>query len=84
MESIAAKGTRTLRSGRGILSLAKSVKLTIDTQAPDKWLFVDLETGDIWVKPTEETSVSGYGVGSWRGINKTERRELLKVAKMRH
>lgn len=26
----------------------ESVKMTIDSKCPDKWLFVDLETGDIW------------------------------------
>lgn len=26
----------------------ESVKMTINSQCPDKWLFVDLETGEIW------------------------------------
>lgn len=26
----------------------ESVKMTIDSKCPDKWLFVDLETGDVW------------------------------------
>ena len=29
-------------------NLDKSVKMIIDSKCPDKWIFVDLETGDIW------------------------------------
>jgi hypothetical protein len=30
--------------------LEKPVDLTISTKVPSKWAFVDMETGDIWVK----------------------------------
>lgn len=30
--------------------LEKPVDLIISTKVPSKWLFVDLETGDIWIK----------------------------------
>lgn len=29
--------------------LGEPVQITIETSCPDKWLMVDLETGDVWV-----------------------------------
>lgn len=42
-------GTRKLITGHSVLQFDKSVKLTsIKSSCPDKWNFVDLETGNVW------------------------------------
>lgn len=38
--------------GSKVKHLDKKVKLTIDTKCPQKWAFVDMETGEIWVHKT--------------------------------
>jgi hypothetical protein len=40
--------TRKLLNKRKVKEFANTVQLTIDTKCPDKWLFADLQTGDIW------------------------------------
>ena len=39
---------RKTLSGRKLKEHKKPVERTISTHCPDKWLFVDLETGDVW------------------------------------
>lgn len=39
---------RVLISGRKVDQLEEEFPMTISSKCPDKWLFVDLETGDIW------------------------------------
>ena len=39
---------RKTLSGRRLKETKKLSERTISTHCPDKWLFVDLETGDIW------------------------------------
>lgn len=41
-------GGRKLKSGRLVAEHKSTVKLTIDTHVPTKYVVVDLETGDIW------------------------------------
>ena len=36
--------------------LEKPVDITISTKVPSKWLFVDLETGDVWIKEDGKTT----------------------------
>lgn len=42
--------TRTLKcpSGRVVPCLAENTEITLVTRCPQKWAFVDLETGDLW------------------------------------
>ena len=40
---------RTLRSGREVKELERLTELALQTHCPDKWVSIDLETGDIWV-----------------------------------
>lgn len=40
--------TRRLQNGRIVESQNKELPMTISSKCPAKWLFVDLETGDIW------------------------------------
>jgi hypothetical protein len=39
---------RKLLTDEIVPSLTHAEKITIYTSCPDKWRFVDLETGDIW------------------------------------
>ncbi len=39
---------RKTLSGRKLKEHKKLVDRTITTHCPDKWLFVDLETGNVW------------------------------------
>lgn len=41
--------TRGLRSGRQVKELEGLVELALHTHCPEKWVSVDLETGDVWV-----------------------------------
>ncbi len=40
---------RTLQSGRKLPVREKPVSLPIVTKTPEKWVSIDLETGDVWV-----------------------------------
>lgn len=40
---------RTLRSGRRLAVQERPVSLPIKSKTPEKWVAVDLETGDVWV-----------------------------------
>ncbi len=40
---------RKLKNGQRVLESKTSIKMTIDTKCPKKWIFVDMETGDLWV-----------------------------------
>lgn len=47
---------RTMLLGDKKPDVEQSIQLTIDTKCPGKWAFVDMETGDIWVKnPAKES-----------------------------
>ena len=65
---------RKLQSGRIVLEEKESAKLIIDTVCPDKWLFVDLETGDVWHSVGTSSSLR-----RWRTATQIERRELKKL-----
>ncbi|MCL4722890.1 MAG: hypothetical protein KJZ90_01245 [Rhodocyclaceae bacterium] len=66
----AQKG-RILKSGRKVAELADTVELKLDTHCPEKWLAVDLETGDVWVG----------GRKGWGRANKDQRAEAAGVLK---
>lgn len=40
---------RVLRSGRSVPAFAAMTDLSISTRCPEKWVAVDLETGDVWI-----------------------------------
>ena len=40
---------RTLKNGQKVAEARTSVEMTIKSKCPRKWLFVDMETGDVWV-----------------------------------
>jgi len=65
---------RKLQSGRIVLEEKKSAKLIIDTICPNKWLFVDLETGDVWHSVDTPASLR-----RWREASNIEKRELKKL-----
>ncbi len=66
----AQKG-RILKSGRKVAELADTVELKLDTHCPEKWLAVDLETGDVWVG----------GRKGWGRASKEQRAEAAGVLK---
>ena len=68
---------RELLSGRKVCERSKETKMTITSKCPDKWLFVDLETGDVWHAQKNATE-GGYPF--WRGANEAEAKELRLVA----
>lgn len=41
--------SRTLRSGRVVPEMADLAHLSLNTKCPEKWISIDLETGDVWV-----------------------------------
>lgn len=56
---------RRLRSGRIVPEYNEVVTLTLTTRCPEKWLSIDLETGEAW-----------YGCASgWRQATSDERKE---------
>jgi hypothetical protein len=44
---------RTLKSGRQVREHADAQQLTLTTRCPQKWVAVDLETGDVWAGSAE-------------------------------
>jgi hypothetical protein len=52
--------------------------MTISSKCPDKWLFVDLETTNIW-HVREDAQCKKYPF--WRVATRTEIQELIKAAK---
>ncbi|MFW6855361.1 hypothetical protein ACODYM_29140 [Burkholderia gladioli] len=39
---------RTLQSGRKVPALSTTVDLSLKTSCPEKWVALDLETGEVW------------------------------------
>jgi len=69
---------RKLQSGRIVSQLNKEISMTISSMCPDKWLFVDTETGDVWhIREDEYNQKHNYHF--WRSANKKELRELKKL-----
>lgn len=69
---------RKLIDGSEIESYEKAIDLTIHTKAPQKWLLIDMETGQQYVGSAEPnqygkwirlndkiSNESGYSVGKW-------------------
>lgn len=40
---------RKLRSGRAVPELSELAELSVTTRCPEKWVAVDMETGDVWI-----------------------------------
>ncbi len=70
--------TRKLQSGRMVPQLYEEIKMTISSMCPDKWLFVDMERGDVWHIKKGETKQEG-NCQFWRSANKKELGELKKL-----
>lgn len=64
---------RTLRGGRRLQESPQPVALKIDTRCPEKWVAVDLETGEAWM-------VSPQG---WTRVRATQREEVLQALTLR-
>lgn len=67
---------RKLISGREVNSGKPAMDMTISSECPDKWLFVDLETGDVWHVRGREDMIGRFP--HWRGATKEEIKELKK------
>lgn len=50
-------GSRTLKDGRVVTEHSDVVQVNITTRCPEKYVLVDLETGDVW-----NASLAGYKV----------------------
>jgi hypothetical protein len=50
--------TRKLQDGRLVPELLESKTLTVKTKCPEKWLLVDLETGEKYTGYTTDGSLS--------------------------
>jgi hypothetical protein len=57
--------------GRSVPHYVDEQRLTISTQCPQKWLFVDLEDGNIWTKRFEEDK--------WRSASIKQLSDALSV-----
>lgn len=62
---------RTLLSGRKVPELPAPVTLPLESRCPEKWLAVDLQTGDIWRRGGE----------GWRRATAEQLAELAALAK---
>ena len=51
---------RKLKNGQRVKDATTSVKMTIDSKCPKKWLFIDMETGDIWVHKSRFPKLKNY------------------------
>lgn len=60
---------RTLRGGRVVPEQEENVMLALKTKCPDKWVVVDLETGDVW----------GGGMAGWTRAAEDLRSEARAV-----
>jgi hypothetical protein len=65
-----------LMSGRTVEEETKEFKMSISSKCPDKWLFVDLETGDIW---HHREGIKKNEYPFWREANKKELNELKNM-----
>lgn len=54
---------RKLLDGRQVEELEEAKVLTIKTKSPEKWLLIDLETGERYTGHTTD------GVNSWRKLD---------------
>ena len=68
---------RKLISGRKVVDQSTECAMTIKSYCPEKWLFVDLETGDIW-HITKQGKKNLYP--HWRGASPNELQELHDTA----
>jgi hypothetical protein len=66
---------RKLASGREVSQQKTECPLTISSKCPDKWVFVDLETGDFW----HHNERPKHKHNGWRGASLTELSELKKL-----
>ncbi len=64
---------RTLLSGRNMAVQEKPVHLPIHSKTPEKWVSVDLQTGDVWAG-----SLSG-----WKRAGAEPRQEALAILRIR-
>ena len=52
--------------------------MTISSKCPDKWLFIDMETGDVWhIREEEFNQKDNYHF--WRRVSKKEIKDLKKL-----
>jgi len=70
---------RKLQSGKTVSQFNKEVKMTISSMCPDKWLFVDLETGDVWHRREDEDNQKKAIGHFWRSANPQELKALKKL-----
>lgn len=60
---------RVLRRGRRVQEFTSEKNLPISTHCPEKWIAVDLETGDVW---------AGSETG-WKRASPEEHKEALAI-----
>ena len=67
---IMVSSTRILKSGRPVAERSEVVSLPLRTRCPDKWVAVDLETGEVW---------RGTPGGEWQTADVETRRDVAAV-----
>ena len=55
--------TRKLQDGTEVLELAEAKVLTIKTKCPEKWLLIDLETGERYTGHITD------GINDWKKVS---------------
>ena len=78
MKKIEHVKDRKLQSGRIVSQLNQEISMTISSMCPDKWLFVDMESGDVWHIGDGEYNQKG-NYKFWRSANKKEIKELKNL-----
>jgi hypothetical protein len=78
MKKIVVTKTRKTQSGSFLPQFNQEIKMTISSMCPAKWLFVDLETGDVWrIKEGEFNQKDNFHF--WRAANRSELQELEQL-----
>jgi hypothetical protein len=73
---------RTLINGQVVPEEAKPVQMTIETKCPQKWAFVDMETGDVWVHKTRLPVPNAKGLrGTFYSADVKANHNLVLIAK---
>ena len=72
---------KTLKNGQRVANAPNSVAMTIDSQCPKKWAFVDMETGDIWV---HKSRIPRYKDYKYCNFFRADRKALDAIMKSLH
>lgn len=56
--------TRTLLDGRDVIELETAVTLEVHTKCPEKWMLIDMQTGERYIGHSDPTA----GPSHWKKV----------------